>query len=219
MDIVSTLDPNKFAVKNQRRFNIGGLQSFGFHIALDNLPNPVFAPRLYYDMASRPHTWMYASSPPDTKAFLYYFKPPENPRIGGEIRFRVTLSDDPASFESGSDLLLLNGQPWSRPLCVISKYSFPLYKKLREDQFVPDDLVAVLSTFPRFPKYNRSQLLYTLNNTFIVDFSRPMRYLFVITEQGVETLPFTGFLESRKKFRTSPYKGAYTNLHLLILLD
>jgi hypothetical protein len=85
--------------------------------------------------------------PPDTKSFLYYFTPPEKPRIAAELRLRVTSTGEPTSFETGSDLLLRNGQPWSRPLCVLSKYNKPLYEKLREDGFIPDDLDAILSTF------------------------------------------------------------------------
>jgi hypothetical protein len=96
---------------------------------------------------------------------------PEKPRIAAELRLRVTSSGDPTSFESGSDLLKLNGQPWSRPLCVLSKYYKPLYEKLREDRLVPDDFDTILSTLTSgFPRYNRSQLLYTLNDTFIVGF-------------------------------------------------
>ena len=40
----------------------------------------------------------------------------KKPRIAEELRLRVTSSDDPASFDSGSDLLRTDGLPWSRPL-------------------------------------------------------------------------------------------------------
>jgi hypothetical protein len=69
---------------------------------------------------------------------------PEKPRIAGNLRFRVTSSDDPSSFESGSDLLLVDGQPWSRPLHALPKYYLPLYDKLREEQLISDDLDKVL---------------------------------------------------------------------------
>jgi hypothetical protein len=69
------------------------------------------------------------------------------------MRLRLTSSDDPASFESGSDFLRSDGQPWSRPLHALPKYYSPLYDKLGEEQFVPDDLDAALSTLPskKFP--------------------------------------------------------------------
>jgi hypothetical protein len=117
---------------------------------LHNHSSPVLAPRLFYDM-----TWLdnesgsriYPLYPTDTKAFLYYFTSPNKPHIAGELRLRVAPSNDFSSFESGSDLLKPNGQPWSRPLYVLPKHYIPLYEKLREDRLVPDDLDAVLSTF------------------------------------------------------------------------
>ena len=157
--------------------------------------------------------------PPGTKAFLYYSMSPEKLRIAGELRLRVASSDDPASFESGSDLLLTNGQPWLRPLIVLSKLHPHLYEKLREEQLVPDDLDTVLSTLPptRF-KYRLSQFLYTLNDPFIVDFSNSELDLSVITEQGIERVRFLRpFSEYRDLRVSTPYTGAYTN-HLLSIL-
>jgi hypothetical protein len=122
---------------------------------------------------------------------------------------------------AGSDLLKPNGQPWSRPLYVLPKYYKPLYEKLREDRLVPDDLDAILSTLtPTGPRYNRSQPLYTLNDTFIIDFSCTIQYFFLITEQGMKTIQFnTQFFERREGVKTKPYTGAFTNHHLSILLD
>ena len=108
---------------------------------------------------------------------------PEKPRIAGELRLRVASSDDFASFESGSDLLRPNGQPWFRPLRSLPKHHFSLYEKLREDGLVSDDLDTVLSTLPlTSPKYHRTHL-YTLNDPFIVDFSDTEVHFSVTTEQ------------------------------------
>ena len=147
--------------------------------------------------------------PPDSKAFLYYFRSPEKPRIAAELRLRVVSSDD-ASFESGSDLLKKNGQTWSRPLHVVSKCYIPLYEKLREEGIVPDDLDAALSTLPHtFPRYRRSHLLYSLNDTFIVNFDMRTLKLTVITEQGMDKIVFdTPFRDQRGKTRKIPYTGA-----------
>jgi hypothetical protein len=128
--------------------------------------------------------------------------------MAGELRLRVTSSDDPASFESGSDLLKPNGRLWSRPLFVVSRFYTPLYEKLREERLVPDDLDAVLSTFP-CKSLNR-QFLYTLNDTFIVDFGVCLQRLTVFTEQGMEVLKFTGpFYKARvgSTRRLIPYTG------------
>jgi hypothetical protein len=151
------------------------------------------------------------SYPPDTKAFLYYSVSPERPRIAGELRLRVSSSGDPSSFESGSDLLRTDGVPWSRPLYVLSKYYLPLYEKLREELFVPDDLDRALLTLPSVPyKYRRSQIIYTLNDTFIVNFNMTHSTLFVITERGVEHQLFRNmFSDQRRMFSCPPYRGAH----------
>ena len=172
---------------------------------------------MYYDASGKGAT----PYPPDTKAFLYYFRPREKPRIAGELRLRVTPSDDPASFESGLDLLQTSGRIWSRPLFTLSKFSLPLYEKLREEGFVPGDLHTVLSTFPPTSiQYHRSHLFYTLNDTFIVDFSKKkLRFCFV-TEKGIEKsfAFFTPFVDFHQRWAGTPYTGAYINYHLLMLL-
>jgi hypothetical protein len=160
--------------------------------------------------------------PPDTNAFLYYYSVlPEKPRIVGELRLRVTSSDDPASFESGSDLLLRDGQPWSRPLYILTRSFLPLYEKLREDRLVPDDLDAVISTLPsKRISHRRGRVLYTLNDTFIVKFNGRSSTLHFITDQGVES-PFLNrlFTDSRvlkvdNRGPVTPYTGAYKNHNL-----
>jgi hypothetical protein len=219
MGVVVTLDPNKFAEKKQQRFRIGDQQSFQPHV----LPfNQFKVSRIFYDYNDHgKNAEALSYYPSGTNAFLYYSMLPEKPRICGELRLRVTSSDDPASFESGSDLLQSNGRPWSRPLYHLSKYYSPLYEKLREERFVPDDLDAALSTIPsRQPRYCSSQLLYTLNDTFTLDFSSTQSNLFAITEQGVERLTLNNlFVDVRRLGRSTPYTGAYTNHHLSILLN
>ena len=215
MPVIVTLDPKKLAEKEQRCLHMGNLKSFYPFVALHNQSKPVMAPRLNYDATVKGKR---TTTPPDTKAFLYYFKSPEKRDITGELRLRVVSSDDPASFDSGSDLLRLNGQIWSRSLYVLSKQYVPLYEKLKEEQLVPDYLDAILSTFPQ--AILRSQILYTLNDTFIIDFSNYSTAFTIITEQGVDTLRFRlPFLDTRDWCKCLPYTGAYTNHHITILLD
>ena len=210
-EVIVTLDPHKFAKKKQQRISIGNQQNFSARITLRNQLTCGIVPCISYDRSHRTETQTHWPYPPDTNGFLYYTTPPDRPRIAGELRFRVTSSDDPASFANGSDLLRMNGQLWSRPLYVISKLYTPLYQKLREDRLVPDDLDNILSSFPQKNViYSRSQLLYTLNDTFIIDFSYAGQYFSVITEKGVETLPFRArFFDNRDSCRGTPYRGAY----------
>ena len=202
--LLLTLDPMKFAEEKQHRFPIGNMQSFKPSIVLHNQPSPLANREIFSK-----HHKVPPSYPPDTSAFLYYFSSPERPRIAGELRLRVASNDDSASFESGSDLLSLNGQPWSISLIQVSKYHIPLYSKLRQEGLVSDDLDAVLSNFPATVR--GCHHLYTLNDTFIVDFSIKDLYFLVITEQGVERIELRrSFVELRPKLK-SPYTGAYTN--------
>jgi hypothetical protein len=220
--LVVSLDPNKFAEKKQQRFQIGDIKAFIPYTTIHNQSCPVIAPILaYHTFMSESGKQRYLPFPPHTKVFLYYFTSPKKPPIAGELRFRVTSSDDPASFESGSDLLKPNGHPWSRPLFVVSRFYTPLYEKLREERLVPDDLDAVLSTLPqRLPSYGRGQYLYTLNDTFIVNFGAYTHNITAVTEQDMEVLILTGpFHEMRGGSRFTPYTGAYTNHDLSILLD
>ena len=114
-----------------------------------------------------------------------------------------------------------NGETWSRPLFVLPKYYIPLYEKLREELFVPDDLNTALSTFPdRFPRYRgHSQFLYSLNDTFILTFSIGRQSFIVITEQGTMFLqPNSLFgVESAGK-RHLPYTGELLSLDFPRLL-
>ena len=213
---IITLDPNKFAEKRQRPFRIANKSSFTPHI-VHNQSGLVKGPLLYYDTRGK-HMTPY-SSDITGNVFLYYTLLPGRPRISGELRLRVTSRNNPSSFESGHDLLGLNGQPWSRPLFVISKCPsyIPLYEKLREDGFVPDDLEAIISTFSSsLHKYHRGQQLYTINDTFIVDFNIEDLRITVITEQGVEMLLFPRpFHDNRSHIcRKAPYRGSYTNHYL-----
>jgi hypothetical protein len=80
---IVTLDPNKFAEKKQQRFHIGDMKFFQPCIMLHNQSRPVGVRQIFYETKTPYY-------PPDTKAFLYYFAPPEGLRIAGELRLRVT---------------------------------------------------------------------------------------------------------------------------------
>ena len=137
--------------------------------------------------------------------------------IAAELRLRVASSDHHASFESGSDLLLTNGRPRFRPLFSLIRYHPVLYEKLREERLVSDDLDTALSTLPfkRQISYRRTHLLYSLNDTFIVDFGMYIGNFLVITEQGVVDLPFLHhFTDARASCKTRPYTGTYANIPL-----
>jgi hypothetical protein len=212
-DVVVTLDPNKFAEQEQKPLRICHPPL----ILLNGQLTPLSTSLTDFDCDYI--TKKLLSYPRDAKAFLYYSRPPERPRLAGEVRFRVTSSDDPASFESGSDLMRPDGMPWSSSIYFLSKYYSPLYKKLEEERFVPDELDRVLWDLPLHDNVWGRQLFFALNDPFIIDFSKTFTKSFVITEQGLETLPMNKiFFDYRKDFKGPPYTGAYRNRHLSFLL-
>ena len=81
--------------------------------------------------------------PPDTEAFM---SPEKLENYASELHqvMILRLSKVDRTFY----LLRRNGLPCSHPLYSLSKHYSPLYEKLREEQFIPDDLDRVLATFP-----------------------------------------------------------------------
>jgi hypothetical protein len=211
-DVVVTLDPNKLAEKKQRCLHIHNRNQpfFRPYITLLNQSSPVLSSRLYYDLAARILRRRCMCIPPDTKVFLYYFTSPEKPRIAGELRLRVVQSDDPVSFESGSDLLGVDGRRWSGPLYFVSRHNDLLYQKLREEGLVPDDLDAALSTLhPKWPvgRDYGGELLYTLNDPFVIDFAKNELFFTVITEHGVEAMQLSDLFVEKRLTPSNSYIG------------
>ncbi|KAK0236745.1 hypothetical protein EDD85DRAFT_952688 [Armillaria nabsnona] len=58
----------------------------------------------------------YISFPDKTTGFLYYWTHSDLPATAGQIRLRLTSTNDPSLFESGSDLHKPDGTPWAIPL-------------------------------------------------------------------------------------------------------
>ena len=208
---IVTLDPNKFAEKKQQCLHIGNRLSFTPFVSLKKSSHFINSGLYLFYAPSNIRVSHHPRYPPDTKAFLYYSMSSEKPRIAGELRLRVTSSNDTALFESGWDLLRPDGQIWSRPLFHLPKFFPLLYEKLREDQLIPDDLDRVLVALPSRKSDHRSHFLYTLNDTFIVDFSSQMVVLNVITEQGMQRFRLQHiFTDRRDKCGDvrEPYTGA-----------
>lgn len=96
------------------------------------------------------------SFPPKTHGFLYYTapshmdsSPPQHTddlsHELGQIRFRITASDDPVTFASGKDLLMPNGLPWytipRAPYVGANDPPSLLWKLLLHDGLVSDSII------------------------------------------------------------------------------
>jgi hypothetical protein len=82
--------------------------------------------------------------PTNTQGFLYYNVPPPHlPPIMGGLRFRITSSSDPSSFDSGSDLLHVTRPiPWSLPLLhLVRTRNFPICEQLVVEGLISQELL------------------------------------------------------------------------------
>ena len=90
-----------------------------------------------------------------------------------------------------SDLLRTDGVCHGRVHFILFQNPITsLYEKLRQDQLIPDDLDGALATIPKnLIQYSRNSVLYTLNDTFILNVSHSTPYFFAVIEsrRGVAT--------------------------------
>lgn len=116
----------------------------------------------------------YFPFPNGTRGF-YYFRDAgaKAPKIAGEIRFRVTPNESPASFPGGVDLLLPNAMPWRIPLLCISQNL--AYKGIRQtllqDKLVDKrtiDLCRRLQS--QEPVHRSSRIIHSFGQLFSIRF-------------------------------------------------
>jgi hypothetical protein len=106
--------------------------------------------------------------PDHSKGFLYYHTPPNRPRIAGEVRFRLTPTNDPSTFEQGTDLCFDDTaydntftQTWKRPLYSLATNTStrPLYDKLIEEGIIPPELDKSIQSLPKLTfMYSRCRM-------------------------------------------------------------
>ncbi|KAF9049182.1 hypothetical protein BJ165DRAFT_1526545 [Panaeolus papilionaceus] len=128
--------------------------------------------------------------PRGTRGFLYYHQQPDRPRISGQLRFRITPSDDPASFSYGYDLNQPTSrlQPWTLPLvCLIARKSKRhILSQLENDGLIDHSLVQSLNNnLHSLRKHDqRSHYLFTLFDPWEINFSNTRITLRAVTELG-----------------------------------
>lgn len=108
--------------------------------------------------------------PADSRGFIYYHTSPSIPKTAGELRFRLTQGDDPQRFQSGSDLLLVDGLPWNIPLAAIAhNRTHRIFRRLLlRDNLVSPALMDLCAGFPI--TRSRSRVIHSLGQPFHVEF-------------------------------------------------
>lgn len=111
--------------------------------------NPGLSQLTYHTQRKEPY---HTPFPAGTHGFLYYFLPPFAPPLAGEVRFRITSSQDPSSFSSGHDLrhpVTTLPLSWSLRRIVSSTFRQRLESLLLYDGLVtPEVLTDAIKSTP-----------------------------------------------------------------------
>ena len=130
--------------------------------------------------------------PDRTRGFFYYHNPLRNIPTAGEVRFRITTSNDPSTFVTGTDLLGPMSLPWRIPLLAITNAE--RYKGLRQ-LLLEDNLVAA-EVFQQCVRIldaptmltHRSRLISSFGQLFHLEFGSIHLALFVVTNNSCQKI-------------------------------
>jgi hypothetical protein len=171
--------------------------------------------------------------PEGTRGFLYYDEPAAGvPPAAGELRFRVTPGNTPASFVQGSDLLWPTGLPWSVPLLAMvgiesvqkTKYYEPILQLLLDDGFVTRTLLKKCATMVKSVKSGRplrgSRIIHSFGQLFHIMFEGFDLRFFALSMNQLQCARCRLYHCNHKMKYFMPYSGEYTKIaqFLLILL-
>ena len=158
--------------------------------------------------------------PEGTRGFLYYHSPPAGvPPAAGELRFRLTPGDDPASFDQGSDLQTETGLPWCIPILKLGAYAksqnYQIIRKLlHDDGFLTPALLetyaAVLNASKHCP--NGGRIIHSFGQLFHIRFDATKFDFYTLSMSQLQYRRFSGFYYD-KASGNAPYSGEYTRIH------
>ena len=160
--------------------------------------------------------------PEDTRGFLYYHSPAAGvPPAAGELRFRLTPRDDPASFDKGSDLQMETGLPWQIPLLKVIALSQIgrgpgqlVRKLLRDDGFLTPALLetctAILNANKHYP--DTGCIIHSFSQLFHIKFHRAVFSFWTLSMNQGQSFVRQGFYYDHPN-RILPYSGEYTRIH------
>ncbi|RPD77289.1 hypothetical protein L226DRAFT_533290 [Lentinus tigrinus ALCF2SS1-7] len=147
------------------------------------------------------------------KGFLYYHLPSRGPPLAGELRFRVTLSGNPASFPSGFDLVNKHGVIWRVPLVNIASYE--KYAPIRHllinvDRTVPQQL---MDSFREQGYVHEARIMHAFGQPFDLHLDSPFHYFTFVAKDRMEGVQlgyvtsFTKFDHTKRPQRHVPFEG------------
>jgi hypothetical protein len=158
--------------------------------------------------------------PEGTRGFLYYNEPKAGaPPAAGDLRFRVTPGNTPASFVQGSDLLWPTGLPWSIPLLGMvekpkSVQCQPILQLLLDDGFVTPTLLETCATLVnsgRQRPQRDSRIIHSFGQLFHITFEACRFRFWALSMNQLPCESYQGFYHDLiGGFR--PYSGEYTSV-------
>jgi hypothetical protein len=163
--------------------------------------------------------------PEGTRGFLYYNPPKVGvPLAAGELRFRVTPGNNPASFVQGSDLLLETGLPWSVPLLAMveksetvkqGRHYQPIRQLLLDDGFITPALLetcAALVNSNRRQPYRGSRIIHSFGQLFHITFDMYRLQLFTLSMNHLKYNRLRCFGHDNSGHYNTPYSGECTRI-------
>lgn len=152
--------------------------------------------------------------PPNSKGFLYFHIPPGQSSISGELRFRLTPTKNPASFDEGHDLTRTNGFHWR-----VQSHAMP--EALRN--FALRDQVVTPAVITEWEQLSRvapsATALYYLEQPFFLDFAYASISMVCVHNGDIRRVYFynptrdlRGIWQPRNHHGIAPYTGRDRNL-------
>jgi hypothetical protein len=148
--------------------------------------------------------------PAGVRGFFYYFHPPHGILWRyGAIRFRITTSNDPSTFATGTDLLRPNTLPWQIPLIRIvgTKSCIGMRRLLVDDGSITEELMRQYwypdSTYTRIKGVVRNRIIHSFGQLFDVDFRREETPIYVVTNGSCQKTRLRRLFD----LRTTPFSG------------
>ncbi|KAK7437385.1 hypothetical protein VKT23_018630 [Stygiomarasmius scandens] len=128
----------------------------------------------------------YIPFPPNTSGFYYLHKPTGNvPKFAGGIRFRICPSNDPMSFERGSDLLLSRGLPWQITNWILALDYVHWGMELVSSGEMDIEIIELCQKLAKEAKLKhtpRQTVVYALKQPFSMTFGRRTARIWVANE-------------------------------------
>lgn len=119
------------------------------------------------------------------------------------MRFRITKSDDPASFPDGSDLLTREGMPWKVSIAELRKgVSTSCQQLLLRDKLVPEN------AFEAHHKRSRHDTISSFGESFFFDFSSYIRRMHIQGDHRTEAIRVWNFLRYKSRPALPVFAGA-----------